>query len=141
MCRFYIALLHHCVLQGRINPLMPQKPLKLFDRHTLIDCHCRQRPPGLVRMHFRNVQPLAHLTEPMFNSANPYPLIRGTQCHKERGVIIRPAVQIFLQMQLCAGVKVHDPLLIAFAEHHALALRKIDVIPVQKNHFPDTHSR
>ena len=36
-------------------------------------------------------------------------------------------VQIFLQMQLCAGIEVHDPFLIAFAEHHALTLRKIDV--------------
>ena len=92
-------------------------------------------------MHFRNVQPLAHLTEPMLNSANPHPLMRGTQCHKERRVIVRPAVQIFLQMQLCAGIEVHDPFLIAFAEHHALTLRKIDVIPVQEDHFPDTHSR
>ena len=92
-------------------------------------------------MHLGNVQPLAHLTEPMLNPANPYALMRGTQGYKKRGVIVCPAVQVFLQMQLCAGIEVHDPFLIAFAEHHALALRKIDVIPVQKNHFPDTHSR
>ena len=48
---FYIALLHYRALQGRVYPLMFKEPLKLLNRHSLINRHCCQRPPELVRMH------------------------------------------------------------------------------------------
>lgn len=79
MSRFHVTLLDHRILQGRIYPLMPKKPLKLLDRHSFINGYCRKRPPELMRMHFRNVQSLAHFAESMLNPADLYPLVRSPQ--------------------------------------------------------------
>lgn len=122
MSRFHIALFDHCVLQGRIYSLMPKEPLKLLYRHSLINGHCRQRPPKLMRMYFRNVQTSAHLAEPMLDAANLYPLVRSPQCNEQDRIFIRPTVKILLQMQLCPSIKVHNPLLVTLAEHHAFPL-------------------
>ena len=141
MSCFHIALFDHCVLQSRIYSLMPKEPLKLLNRHSFINGHCRKRPPELMRMHFRDVQPLAHFTEPMLYTADLYPFMRSPQCYEQSRIIIRPAVEVLLQMQLCPGIKVNYPLLIALAEHPAFPFRKIDIVTVQQNHLTDTHSR
>ena len=79
MSRFHVALFDHRILQGRIYSLMPKEPLKLLDWHSFINGHCRKRPPELMRMHFGDVQPLAHIAEPMLDAADLYPLVRSPQ--------------------------------------------------------------
>ena len=48
----YVRLIHHSIVQRRINFDMPQQPLHLFNRHPLVDGHRRQRAAELVRMYF-----------------------------------------------------------------------------------------
>ena len=46
-------------------------------------------------------------------------------------VNVLPSFQVFLQVQLGTGIKVHYPLLVPFAEHHAFPFIKVNVPAVQ----------
>ena len=49
-----IALLYHCILQGRIYLSMSQELLELLNGHSFIYCHGCKCTPELVRVYLVN---------------------------------------------------------------------------------------
>ena len=84
----HVILVHHSILQCRINALMTQKLLHLLDRHTLVDGHCSQRPTKLVRMYLIKVQFTTNFPETNFNTADLQTLVRLQKGYKQRFVTI-----------------------------------------------------
>ena len=138
---FYIRLIHHGVLQRCVYALVPQKLLYLLDGHPLIDCHCCERPSKFVRMDPTQVQLLSELMQPDLDAANLQSVVGTLQRDKERGVIICPAVQIVLQVNLRSGVKIHLALLVSLSENYALAVCEINIVTIKKYQFTDAHPR
>ena len=46
-----------------------------------------------MRMHFRDVQPFTHFSEPMLDTANLNPFMRSPQCYEQGRILIRPAIE------------------------------------------------
>jgi hypothetical protein len=66
--------------------------------------------------------------------------VRLIQRYKQGRILILTRFQILLQVNLCAGIEVHNPLLVAFSEYDAFALIEIDIGTIQLHKFSDTHS-
>ena len=76
MGNFDITLFDHCVLQGRIYLSMPQKLLKLLNRHSVVDCHRCKSTPELVRMYFLKSQPFSKFTQANLDAADFQSFVR-----------------------------------------------------------------
>ena len=73
--------------------------------------------------------------EKAFHSGDGETVPRRVEPDEECAVGIAPSIQILKQMDLCSGVKVDSPLLVAFAEHHAFSFIEINVGAVQVHQF------
>ena len=135
-----IRLIYHCVLQGRIDALMAQELLHLFDRHAFVDGHRCERPAEFVGVDPAQVQLFAKLVHPDLDPANLQPVVGMLQRNEQGGVVVRPAVQVVLEVYLRPGVEIHLPLFVPLAEHDALAVREVDILPVEEHQLADAHS-
>ena len=64
-----IPLVHHGVLQGRINSLVPEEHLDLFDGHSLVNRTRCQRTPELMRMNLVQRNRPSELSQHHLNAA------------------------------------------------------------------------
>ena len=119
---------------------MPQKLLKLLNRHSLVDCHRCKSTPELVRMYFLKSQPFSKFTQANLNAADFQSFVRWFQRDEEGGMIVRSTLQVPLQMNLCSSVKINYSFFTAFTEHDTFSLVEINIISVQQHHFADTHT-
>ena len=65
-----VVLADHGVLHGSVNFCMAEQALYLFDRHSLVDGACGQRPSEFMRMDFFETQHLAEATQADFYAAD-----------------------------------------------------------------------
>ena len=67
---FHVILVHHSILERCINALVAEKLLHLLNGHTLVACHCSQRPAKLMRMHLVEVQLTTDFAEADLDAAD-----------------------------------------------------------------------
>lgn len=125
-----ISLVHHRILQRSINALVAEQLLHLLDRHPLVDCHRRQCTSEFMWMHFIQVQFPPQVAQAYLDAADLQPVVRLLQRHEQGRVIIRPAHQIPLKMDLRPGIKINLSLLVSFAENNTFPIHKVDVFAV-----------
>lgn len=78
----HIVLVHHGVMHGRVNLLVPQQLLYLFYGHPLVNSPGSHGAPEFVRMNLFNVDTTAQLPQSDFYTADLQPVVRSIQGHK-----------------------------------------------------------
>lgn len=78
----HIVLVHHGVMHGRVNLLVPQQLLNLLYGHPLVYGPSGHRAPEFMGMDLFNVDTTAQLPQSDFYTADLQPVVRSIQGHK-----------------------------------------------------------
>lgn len=135
----YITLVHHRILERSIHTLVAQELLYLLNGHTLINSHGRQSAAEFVRMNFVQVQFFTQAAKTNFDTADLQTVIGPLQRNKECRIIIFPAVQISLKVDLGPGIEINLSLFIAFTQNNTLSVGEINIAAIQLYQFANTH--
>ena len=92
MRKFYVVLIDHCIVHGRVYLNMSQEFLHLLNRHPLVDGHSSQCATELVRMHSWNIGLSANLAQPHLYTGDLQPMMRIGERDKQGFVLIASLV-------------------------------------------------
>ena len=91
-------------------------------------------------MDTRHLEAASQLAKTDLDSGDLEPLMRLVQCYEQRRILVLPALQILLQVNLGPGIEINHPFFVTLAEDNALTLVEIDIRPIEFDQFTDTHS-
>ena len=135
-----IGLIHHRILHGRVDFCVSKKLLHLLDGHALIYGFGGERTAEFVGMHLGDIETPAQIAHPYLYTADLQAIMRALERDEQRGIIIRPAQEIILQVYFCSGVEIDRAFLASLAQHNAFASFEVDVGTIEAHQFAHTHS-
>lgn len=139
----YVRLLDVRVPQRRVYLRVSEQDLHLLDGHSLVYRPRRHGPAEAVRMHVLNLCPDSDLPHHLFDGVHCEPCVQALplspRCHEKRPVLVPARLQVVLQLDLRAHVKIRLPLLRSLAEHHAGARVQVYRRAVEPHQLADPY--
>ena len=135
-----VFLVHHRIVECRVDFDVSKKCLHLFDRHSFVDGHGGQCSAEHVRIDSLFDGGFADLLDSQLDSADGHTFMGSFERNEEGGIVVLSGLEVFKQMHLCFCIKIDHPLLVAFPEHRAFPFLKIQVGTVEQDQFSDPYA-
>lgn len=135
-----VFLVHHRIVECRVDFDVSKKCLHLFDRHSFVDGHGGQCSAEHMR-----VDPLvdggfADLLDSQLDGADGHAFMGCLEGNEKGGIVVLSGLEVFKQMHLCFCVKIDQSLFVSFPEHRAFPFLEIQIVTVEQYQFSDTYS-